>query len=152
MKFIILAIGRAKAGHEKNLFQYYAKRIKYPLELVEVEVKRPLTSKQQKSLELKLLLSKVPDKGVIIALDEKGQQKTSSQFAHQIQEWHNDGVANLVFLIGGADGFDQEVWRYAKLVLSFGLQTWPHMLVRGLLVEQIYRSQCILSGHPYHRG
>ena len=151
MKFIILAIGRVKAGHEKNLFQYYAKRIKYPFELIEVEVKKPLTRKQLQSRELKLLLSKVPDKAVIIALDENGKQKTSHQFACQIQEWQNDGVNNLVFLIGGADGFDQEVFRYAQLVLSFGLQTWPHMLVRGLLVEQIYRSQCILSRHPYHR-
>ncbi len=94
----------------------------------------------------------VPDGAVMIVLDERGDSLTSTQFAQQLQRWRDDGVAELAFLIGGANGLNAEVRKSAQLVLSFGRVTWPHFLMRALLAEQLYRAQQILDGHPYHRA
>ena len=94
----------------------------------------------------------VPDGAVMIVLDERGDSLTSTQFAQQLQRWRDDGVAELAFLIGGANGLDAKVRKSAQLVLSFGRVTWPHLLMRALLAEQLYRAQQILDGHPYHRA
>lgn len=101
--------------------------------------------------EGRLLLDAVPKDAAVAALDEKGRTFSSSALAVRIGEWRDRGVRDLAFLIGGADGLNGEVLKRADLVLSLGPMTWPHMLVRGLLAEQLYRAQCILSGHPYHR-
>jgi 23S rRNA (pseudouridine1915-N3)-methyltransferase len=87
----------------------------------------------------------------VVALDGKGRTLTSAQFARHLGGWRDHGVKDLAFAIGGADGLDAAVIDRAQLVLSLGPMTWPHMLARALLVEQIYRAQCILAGHPYHR-
>ena len=88
---------------------------------------------------------------MIVALDERGKDLSSRQLADRIAGWRDDGIRDIVFLIGGADGLDGRVRERADLLLSFGRVTWPHMLMRGMLAEQIYRAQCILAGHPYHR-
>lgn len=88
----------------------------------------------------------------IITLDERGSNIPSEQFAEMIRRWRDDGVANASFLIGGADGHATSVLDRSTLKLSFGALTWPHMLVRVMLAEQLYRAMTILSGHPYHRS
>jgi len=153
MRILIAAVGRAKAGPERTLFEHYQARVQAPfsLQLKEVEEKRALQGAQLKQREAALLQSCVPDGAVVIALDERGQSLPSTDFAGKIASWRDEGMRDLVFLIGGADGLDDGIRRQARQTMSFGAQTWPHMLVRGLLAEQLYRAQCILGGHPYHR-
>ena len=86
-----------------------------------------------------------------MALDERGEQQTSRQFAAHIQKWRNDGTREVAFVIGGANGLHETVLSGAQMIIAFGRQTWPHLIARGLLIEQIYRAQTIISGHPYHR-
>ncbi|MBB6254707.1 rRNA large subunit m3Psi methyltransferase RlmH [Nitrospirillum iridis] len=86
-----------------------------------------------------------------MALDERGKALPSEAFARQVGAWRDGGVADLAFVIGGADGLAEEVRRRASLLIAFGPMTWPHMMVRGMLAEQLYRAQQILAGHPYHR-
>ena len=85
-------------------------------------------------------------------MDERGDSLDSARFAHQLGRWRDDQVAGTVFVIGGADGLSPELRRMAKLSLAFGRATWPHQMVRVLLLEQIYRAATILAGHPYHRA
>ena len=87
-----------------------------------------------------------------MVLDPRGQALSSEGFAARIAGWRDQGRAELAFVIGGAAGLDQGLRQGADLMVAFGAMTWPHLLVRGLLVEQIYRAQQILAGHPYHRG
>ncbi|MHA1597608.1 MAG: 23S rRNA (pseudouridine(1915)-N(3))-methyltransferase RlmH [Alphaproteobacteria bacterium] len=153
MRLLIAAIGRAKAGPERDLFEHYRGRIRQPfsLDLKEVEVKRSLSTSEMKAREAELLLGAVPTGALVVALDERGKSLSSIDFAGKLGGWRDTGEADVVFLIGGADGLDASVRENARLVLSLGAATWPHMLVRGLLAEQVYRAQCILGGHPYHR-
>jgi len=153
MRIQILAVGRAKAGPERALFDHYAGRTRQPfiLELKEVEEKRALSGAELKRREGELLMAQIPDGAIIIALDERGKSIPSADFAEKLEGWRDGGVRDVVLLIGGADGLDEAVRRKAALVLAFGAATWPHMLVRGMAAEQVYRAGCILTGHPYHR-
>ncbi len=96
-------------------------------------------------------MKNVPSGAAIVALDETGKHLASRAFAKQIRQWQDEGRPCAAFMIGGADGLDDSVRQRADLILSFGRATWPHLLVRGMLAEQVYRSQQILAGHPYHR-
>ena len=93
-----------------------------------------------------------PDDSTLVALDERGDAIGSATFAAVLSRWRDDGVANIVFLIGGADGLSPDLRRKAARSLAFGAATWPHQLVRVMLLEQIYRAATILAGHPYHRA
>ena len=152
MRLVVAAVGRCKTGPERALFEHYARRITFPLELKEVEEKKKLKSAALKRREGELLLAQAPDGAVIVALDETGKELSSAAFADRLGRWRDDGIKDVVFLIGGAEGLDDTVKNRADLVVGFGSQTWPHLLVRDMLAEQVYRAQCILSGHPYHRG
>ncbi len=88
----------------------------------------------------------------MVALDETGKSIGSAAFAEQIGRWRDESVADAVFIIGGADGLSPELRRRARLSVAFGAATWPHQMVRVMLLEQIYRAATILAGHPYHRG
>jgi 23S rRNA (pseudouridine1915-N3)-methyltransferase len=88
----------------------------------------------------------------VVALDERGKSLDSSAFATLLGRWQDEGLGDLAFVIGGAEGLSPAVLERADLALSFGQMTWPHLLVRVLLAEQLFRAQCILDGHPYHRG
>jgi len=105
-----------------------------------------------KTGDSKNLSRALPSGAVVIALDERGDNLSSAQFAERLRGWRDSGAADVAFVIGGADGLPADVRKSAKLVLSFGRVTWPHLLMRALLVEQIYRAQQILDGHPYHRA
>ena len=152
MQIEILAIGRARAGPERALYQTYADRIRWPLTLRELEEKRRLPPAELKVREGALLLEALPRDAAVVALDETGKDISSEQIAERLGRWQDEGRAAVAFVIGGADGLTDEVRARADLLIAFGRQTWPHMLVRAMLAEQIYRAQQILAGHPYHRG
>ena len=120
-----------------------------PVALREVEDKRAGTGR--KAREADLLLSALPKNATVVALDERGKTLSSIQLAHALAAWRDDGTADIAFVIGGADGLDARVTQRADLVLSLGPMTWPHLMVRAMLAEQLYRAQQILAGHPYHR-
>lgn len=149
---IIVAVGKAKAGPERMLYEHYATRLNPAPILREVEVKKPAPVDRRIEAEGELLLSQVPMAARVVVLDERGQNIGSEAFATKIGGWVDGGTATIVCLIGGADGHAEAVRERADLVLSLGRLTWPHMLVRGLLAEQLYRARCILDGHPYHRA
>ncbi|CAN0509494.1 unnamed protein product, partial [Laminaria digitata] len=150
VRLTICTVGRLKAGPERDLIDKYTKRLHWPLEIVEVEERRKLSAAELKSRESDLLNEALPAGVVRIAMDERGKTLSSSHFADKVGAWRDQG-RNIAFLIGGAGGLAPVHLESADLVLSFGAATWPHMLARVMLVEQIYRAQEILAGHPYHR-
>lgn len=152
MRVEILAVGRARAGPERTLYETYARRLVWPATLREFEEKRRLPPAELKIRESTLLLEAVPRDAVAVVLDETGRALSSAAFADRLGGWRDDGRPAVAFVIGGADGLTDEVRGRADLLLAFGPQTWPHMLVRAMLMEQIYRAQQILAGHPYHRA
>ncbi len=147
----VIAVGRMKPGAERTLFEHFAARITPTLEVREVEEKRTLPAPKLKAREAELLLAVIPEAVRVVALDERGKTMGSVNFAKMLGNWRDDGVRGVAFVIGGASGLERSVLERADMVLSLGAMTWPHMLVRGLLAEQIYRANAILSGHPYHR-
>jgi|SRR5581483_7412248 len=158
MRIIVAAIGRARAAPEQALFDDYARRLarKGPagltLELREAEERRKLATDARRAAEAELLSAQIPEGALIVALDARGKSLSSEDFARQLARWRDDGIADVAFVIGGADGIDAPLLKRARLVLSLGAMTWPHLLVRAMLAEQIYRAQSILLGHPYHRA
>ena len=149
MEIVVAAVGRMKTGPTRTLWDDYAKRITWPLTLREVEEKRPLAGAELKAREADLLRQAVPDRATLICLDAGGKQIDSPAFAKKMSDWREAGP--VAFAIGGADGLDGTLLKAASFTLSLGAMTWPHMLARTLLIEQIYRAQCILTNHPYHR-
>ena len=152
MRLHIIAVGRLKAGPQRDLAQHYAEHLAAPPAIREVEEKRPLPPVELKEREAALLLAAVPKGATIVALDGRGKTLSSEAFAERLARWRDAGVGDLAFLIGGAEGLAAAVRERAQFVLSLGAMTWPHALVRGMLLEQLYRAQQILAGHPYHRG
>lgn len=150
MRLTICTVGRLKAGPERDLIAKYTKRVQWPLEITEVEERRKLSPAELKIRESELLSGALPAGAVRIAMDERGKTLSSQHFAEKLGAWRDQG-RDIAFLIGGAGGLSPEHRKNADLVLSFGAATWPHMLARVMLVEQIYRAQEILAGHPYHR-
>lgn len=152
MKITIAAIGRASRGPERDLYEHYAGRIRWPLTLRELEEKKKLPPAEMMRREGELLLEAVPPGAVLVALDRRGKALDSETLARRLARWRDDSVADVAFLIGGADGHTETLLQKAGLVLSFGAMTWPHQLARAMLAEQIYRCQQLLAGHPYHRA
>ncbi len=122
-----------------------------PPTLVELEEKRRLPPTALKLREAELILGALPAGARLVALDEQGAAWTSRDFALRLAAWRDGGAAALAFAIGGAEGLGAPVIARADAVLSLVPMTWPHFLVRGMLLEQLYRAQQILAGHPYHR-
>ena len=151
MQLLIAAVGRIKAGPLADLQSEYVKRLGGSIAIKEVEERRALPSEQRKAREGKLLLSALPEDAFVVALDECGKVLASTAFAERMQRWQTDGAKSLAFVIGGADGLARPVVERAGLILSLGAMTWPHLLARILLLEQLYRAQQILNRHPYHR-
>jgi 23S rRNA (pseudouridine1915-N3)-methyltransferase len=150
MRLTIIAVGRHKAGPLKALQEFYAERIRWPLTIREVEERRKLPPAELKARESELILAALPKDAQLIALDGRGKSLSSSDLADRLAKWR-DADADLAFVIGGAGGLADAILNQAKLTLSLGAMTWPHLLVRGMLLEQLYRAQQILAGHPYHR-
>ena len=157
VKLQIASVGRwSNGGPEKALYEHYADRIGKagrsvglgPLALKEVVFRKPVSQRE----EAVALLDATPNQAYVIALDETGKTFTSKDLATKIAQQRDESVPDMSFLIGGSDGHGQEVIDKSDTTLNLGSMTWPHLLVRGLVAEQIYRAITILSGHPYHRG
>ena len=158
MKLGVLAVGRLKAGPERDLVERYATRVSAlakPLGMSftmrEVGESRSREAGARMNEEGKALLDRVGN-GLFIAFDEGGGGMDSGRFAGRIAAWRDAGSAELHCVVGGPDGLGKSVLDRAALKLSFGAMTLPHQLVRILVVEQLYRAMTILSGHPYHRA
>ncbi len=138
LKLHIVARGKIGRGPEADLIERYSKRISWPFQLS----------------ELPDIGGKAPPIGSstrIVALDEGGEQISSLELAKLLDHWRDQGVKEARFLIGAADGLKQSERVSADWSISFGSVTWPHLLVRAMLTEQLYRATTIIAGHPYHR-
>lgn len=134
----IVARGRIGRGPESELIDRYCKRISWPTRITEL----PDNGGRMPPVE--------PGTRIVM-LDEKGRDLPSMAFATQLGRWRDDGVRETRFLLGAADGFDDAQRAEADLLLAFGRATWPHLLARAMLAEQLWRAASILAGHPYHR-
>ncbi len=152
MRLLLAVVGRIRPGPEKDLFEHYRRRLGWDLTVKEVEEKRPLPVAERMMREGAMLEACVPAGAPLVVLDGRGKQLSSEGLAARMGVWRDQGRQPVAFLIGGADGHAERLCDRADLLLSLGLLTWPHMLVRGMLAEQLYRAECILAGHPYHRG
>ncbi len=152
-RITILSVTAAKSkdGDIAALIADYEKRLHWRIEWRELIAKKQADSTRQKSFDADLLRDAIPKGAFCVALDEKGKNLSSQELSTQIQNWQNRGESHLCFLIGGADGLDAGFLKDIPFHLSFGKLTWPHRLVKLMLIEQIYRAQSILDGHPYHR-
>jgi len=151
MRMLIVAVGRAGRGPIEAQVNDYARRLKPPLELIEVEERRPLKGPELKAREAELLLGALPAGALTVALDGRGKALSSEDLARHLAAWRERAPKALAFVIGGADGLDDGLLKRADFILSLGPMTWPHLLVRVMLAEQLYRASSILAGHPYHR-
>jgi 23S rRNA (pseudouridine1915-N3)-methyltransferase len=160
MRIAVIAVGRLKQGPERELADRYKARFDdigrslgfRGLDVREVAESRARDRATRIAEEAAAISVLIPERSVIVALDEHGESIDSSAFARHLGRWRDESVPQNVFLIGGADGLSPELQRKAKLKLAFGRATWPHQVVRVLLLEQIYRAATILAGHPYHRA
>ena len=159
MRIRIAAVGRMKAGPERDLAARYLERAAAGgralglsgFDVTEITESRASSVATRKTEEAKSLRETIPD-GIVMALDEHGKSMGSEAFAQFIGKRRDDGRPAMSFVIGGADGLDKDFLAKADAILSFSPLTWPHQLVRIMLAEQLYRATTILSGHPYHRG
>ncbi|SLN30850.1 23S rRNA (pseudouridine(1915)-N(3))-methyltransferase RlmH [Pseudooctadecabacter jejudonensis] len=154
MRVTLCVVGRLRAGPERDLIDDYVMRFDRtgrglglgPLDVREVDGKGG-----GMAAEAALLRRALPAGAAVIALDERGSVKSSPAFAADLARWRDDGRQDLAFVIGGADGIDPALRADCDGALSFGKMVWPHMLVRVMLAEQLYRAASILAGSPYHR-
>ncbi len=144
MKYLLIAVSDMRSGVEKDLFEQYQKRLTRSLSVVE------LKQRNCPSSEAADILKYIIADDWVCALDERGQSVTSRELAQRIGD-AEQAFKRVVFIIGGADGLTDDISARANFCLSFGKLTWPHLLVRGLLAEQLYRCQQIAVNHPYHR-
>jgi 23S rRNA (pseudouridine1915-N3)-methyltransferase len=159
MRVIVIAVGRLKQGPERELAERYRERFEdigrklgfRGLEIHEISESRARDAATRMAEEAAAISAQVPEKCALIALDEGGKSIDSAAFAAHLAGFRDAGK-HIIFVIGGADGLSPELRRKAKLVIAFGAATWPHQMVRVMLLEQIYRAATILAGHPYHRA
>ncbi len=159
MRITLFAVGRLKAGPEKDLASRYLDRFAKAgpaiglelAKLVEVQESRASNADTRKREEASALEKALPEGAILVLLDERGKTLDSQAFSDAIGRYRDNGKRDMMLAIGGADGLDPELRAKADLVLNLGTMTWPHQLVRILIAEQLYRAVTILSGHPYHR-
>ena len=160
MRVIVAAVGRLKQGPERELAAAYCKRAEATgralgwraIEIVEIRESRAQDRDRRRTEESIALANVIPNDAVVITLAEHGENLDSAALAGLMRQWRADNRESACFIIGGADGLAPNLLDRAKIRLAFGGATWPHQLVRIMLLEQIYRAGTILSGHPYHRG
>jgi 23S rRNA (pseudouridine1915-N3)-methyltransferase len=159
MRFSFFCIGRMKSGADKDLFDRYLDRARKTgrglgigdISLTELTESRAQRAADRKAEEAAGILATLPAGARLVVLDENGRNLSSAEFSGRLEAWKDEGVPEIAFAIGGADGHGQELLQRADLKLALGAMTWPHQIARILLAEQIYRSMTIQSGHPYHR-
>jgi 23S rRNA (pseudouridine1915-N3)-methyltransferase len=160
MRIVIAAVGRLKQGPERELAERYRKRAAdagrnvglAAFEVIEIRESRADNVGRRMLEESIAIANIIPERAVTVVLDERGENVTSASFAGHLQGWRTQGRPAALFVIGGADGLAPSLRERADLAIAFGTATWPHQLVRIMLLEQLYRVVTMLSGHPYHRG
>jgi 23S rRNA (pseudouridine1915-N3)-methyltransferase len=160
MRLLVAAVGRLKSGAERDLAERYRDRAiaagrkigLRELEIIEIRESRAGDVGRRLLEEAIALANLIPEGAVTIVLDERGENLDSAAFAGELRTWRDGGREAVAFVIGGADGLGAEVKKRADLRLAYGAATWPHQLVRIMLLEQLYRAVTILAGHPYHRA
>ena len=150
MQLLILAVGKGRTAPEHLLACDWLARLPQSGNIIEVESKLPPGPKRTDD-ESRRLLRAIPDGAALAVLDPRGKDHSSEDLAALIHEWQDQGLQTACFAIGGADGHEDLLRDRANHLISFGRATWPHMLCRAMLAEQLYRASCILAGHPYHR-
>jgi len=160
MRVVIAAVGRLKQGPERELAAAYRKRVETigrglglrEIEIVEIRESRAQDAERRRTEESIAIANVIPDRAIVAILDERGANLDSAGLAALLREWRAEDRSAVCFVVGGADGLAQSLRDRAKLKLAFGAATWPHQLVRIMLLEQLYRAGTILAGHPYHRA
>ena len=159
MRVVISAVGRLKAGPERELAERYRDRAAKAgraiglrdVEVVEIRESRAQEVDRRRLEESIALANLMPEGAVLVALSERGTSLDSATFARQVAAWRDGGRPAAMFVIGGPDGLSPDLEAQAGLKLAFGAATWPHQLVRIMLLEQLYRAVTLMAGHPYHR-
>jgi 23S rRNA (pseudouridine1915-N3)-methyltransferase len=160
MRLLIATVGRLKQGPERDLAAAYHERAEATgrslglrgIEVVEIRESRAQDVERRRVEESIALANVIPDGAIVIVLDHRGESLESPALAGLLREWRAEDRAAACFIVGGADGLAPSLIERAKIRLAFGKATWPHQLVRIMLLEQLYRAGTILTGHPYHRG
>ena len=158
MRVLVLAVGRMKSV-ESELAARYQKRAAQAgrnigirsFEIIEIKESRASESERRKLEESIAIANLIPEGAALVLLDERGESLSSATFAERLAQWRDGGQPAVCFVIGGADGLAETLRERSRATLSFGNATWPHQMVRIMLLEQLYRAVTILSGHPYHR-
>ena len=156
MQLLILAVGKGRTAPEHRLARDWLARLPQsgsfiPGSIIEVESKLPPGPKRTDD-ESRRLMRAIPDGAALTVLDPRGTDHSSEDLAALIGDWQDQGRHTACFAIGGADGHNDLLRNRADRLISFGRATWPHMLCRAMLAEQLYRASSILAGHPYHRA
>jgi 23S rRNA (pseudouridine1915-N3)-methyltransferase len=159
MRIMVAAVGRLKQGPERELTERYRKRASEAgrragisgLDIVEIRESRARDPARRILEESIAIANIIPEDGVMVVLDERGESLSSALFAGRLQGWRAQGASGIAFVIGGHDGLAPTLRDKSSLAFAFGTATWPHQLVRIMLLEQLYRAVTMLTGHPYHR-
>jgi 23S rRNA (pseudouridine1915-N3)-methyltransferase len=160
MRVVVAAVGRLKQGPERELAERYRKRAAEAgrsaglsaVDVIEIKESRAADAARRMVEESIAIANLIPERAVTVILDARGESISSAAFAGRLQEWRQQNKPAVVFIIGAADGLAPGLREKATLAIAFGTATWPHQLVRVMLLEQLYRAVTILSGHPYHRA
>jgi 23S rRNA (pseudouridine1915-N3)-methyltransferase len=160
MRIVVAAVGRLKRGPETELADRYARRAAQTgrglglrdIEIIEIRESRAPDAGKRMIEESIALANVIPQDAAVVLLDAGGENLDSAGLAARLSQWRGDHRPAAVFIIGGPDGLASSLRDKAELRLAFGAATWPHQLVRVMLMEQVYRAMTILTGHPYHRA
>jgi 23S rRNA (pseudouridine1915-N3)-methyltransferase len=160
MRVVVAAVGRLKQGPERELAERYRKRAAEAgrsaglsaVDVIEIKESRAADAARRMVEESIAIANVIPEHAVTVILDARGESISSAAFAGRLQEWRQQNKPAVVFIIGAADGLAPSLREKASIAIAFGTATWPHQLVRVMLLEQLYRAVTILSGHPYHRA
>jgi 23S rRNA (pseudouridine1915-N3)-methyltransferase len=159
MRVVVAAVGRLKQGPERELAERYRKRAAEAgrsaglsaVDVIEIKESRAGDAARRMVEESIAIANLIPERAITVILDARGESISSAAFAGRMQDWRQQNKPAVVFIIGAADGLAPSLREKASLAIAFGTATWPHQLVRVMLLEQLYRAVTILSGHPYHR-
>jgi 23S rRNA (pseudouridine1915-N3)-methyltransferase len=160
MRIVVAAVGRLKQGPERELAAWYRKRAETSgralglrdFEIIEIRESRAHDAERRRIEESIALANVIPEGAIVAVLDQRGDNLDSPALAGQLRQWREQDRPAVCFIMGGADGLAPSLLERAKVRLAFGAATWPHQLVRIMLLEQLYRAGTILAGHPYHRA
>ena len=152
MIVVLVAVGKIRGTPYEALLQDYLRRFTSPIAVTELDERKTLSPIQLRQREGEMLAEKIPPASFVVALDPRGKIFSSENLAAFMRQHQDGGMRDICFIVGGADGLSDDILARSQLRLSLGAMIWPHLLARVMLVEQLYRTQQILAGHPYHRG